>query len=607
MNVVHVVRQYAPAIGGLENFVKSLAEQQSLMGMNVTVLTLNRSFATNEIYPEKECLGGVDIVRIPFRGSYRYPIAFNILAHIPKDSIIHVHCTDFFSDFLALTKPIHRSPLFLSTHGGFFHTKGGSRFKNIYFHTITRLSLLAYRNVFACSVGDFDKFSSITKKVSLIENGVSVERFLKHDNLAAIGNVRFVFVGRLSSNKGLIKLIHTFSYVLKNRKNWSLTIVGNDYDGLAKLLNNEISDLGMTKQIKILPGLTDEQLVGECLRSQFVVSASEYEGFGMAVIEGMAAGLIPIVSNIPSFETIIKNANLGLVNMFRGSADADAIIRFTEETLNRFREDSIRAKEFSQNYSWLNIERTFANQYNKLLGEHLRIIQGVNVSNLTEHEALGLIEERIEAKIHTKLAYANAHTINLANKDNTYLEVLKNFLVLPDGLGVDLASLLKYGRKFKENLNGTDFTPQILSKLTGKRIFLLGAAGGVAKEVLGVWGKEYDQHEWVGQHHGFISDDESAALAKDIKKLNVDVLIVAMGNPKQELWINDYGEATGATLLIGVGALFDFTAGRIDRAPRILQKMRVEWLFRLLKEPVRMWRRYLIGNLVFLIRAWSNK
>ena len=80
-----------------------------------------------------------------------------------------------------------------------------------------------------------------------------------------------------------------------------------------------------------------------------------------------------------------------------------------------------------------------------------------------------------------------------------------------------------------------------------------------------------------------------------------------MGNPKQELWINDYGEATGATLLIGVGALFDFTAGRIDRAPRILQKMRVEWLFRLLKEPVRMWRRYLIGNLVFLIRAWSNK
>lgn len=604
MNIVHVVRQYAPAVGGLENFVRSLAEQQAHKGMNVTVITLNRNYSTGILYPESEELNGVKIIRIPFRGSQRYPIAPKVLSHIPRGGLVHVHCTDFFSDFLAFTKPFHGAKLVLSTHGGFFHTKYASKLKKIYFNTITRLSLLAYKQVFACSVGDLETFSSISNKAVLIENGVDVNRFLKLEMDKSQENIRFVFVGRLSSNKRLDKLIDTYSSVFRDRPNWSLVIIGNDFDGLALDLNVQISNNEMKGQIEILSGLTDEQLEYETLKSHFVVSASEYEGFGMAVIEGMAAGMIPIVSNISSFEKIVQDSGLGLVNQYRGQKDASSITDFVDSQLETLKQLTVKARRFSENYSWLSVEREFAKKYEQILGVSSRNIQGVNISNLSKLEALELITQRIEEKTYTKLGYANAHTINLANEQQPYKETLKGFVVLPDGIGVDLASKYKYGDKFKANLNGTDFTPEIFNHLTNKRIYILGAQEGLAQKALEIWQEQYPQHSWIGSHHGYIDDKTSDAVVDGVKALDVDILIVAMGNPIQEQWIESYGSRTGASLVVGVGALLDFTAGEVKRAPKWVQNLRAEWIYRLFQEPKRMWKRYIVGNVKFLFRCF---
>jgi alpha-1,3-mannosyltransferase len=604
MNIVHVVRQYAPAIGGLENFVKALAEQQSQTGMSVTVITLNRSYSSGETYLEYEKINDVNVIRIPYRGSKRYPIAPKVFSHIPRDGIVHVHCTDFFSDFLAITKPFHGAKLVLSTHGGFFHTGYASSVKNIYFNTITRLSLLAYKQIFACSVGDLEKFSTITNKAVLIENGVDVNRFLKSEAIKSEGSIRFAFVGRLSSNKGLDKLVDTYTAVFNQRSSWSLVIIGNDFDGLASALNERISNNGMKEQIEIRSGLTNEELEQETLKSHFVASASEYEGFGMAVIEGMAAGMIPIVSNISSFEKIIQDSGLGLINQYRGQEDADTIIRFVESQLEDYKQLSLKARQFSERYSWISVERKFAQKYNQILGTSLRNIQGVSISNLSKNEALDMLEINLEKSIYTKLAYANAHTINLVNAQRNYSEILNDFTVLPDGIGVDIASKFKYGDKFKANLNGTDFTPEIFKRLQGKRIFILGAREGLAQCALNIWQDQYPQHSWVGSHHGYINEETSSSIAEKIKALNTDVLIVAMGNPVQEQWIETHGKQTGASLVIGVGALLDFTAGEVKRAPKWVQNLRAEWIYRLVQEPKRMWKRYIVGNIKFLIRCF---
>ena len=123
MRVVHVVRQFPPSVGGLENFVISLAKQQQKQGLDVSILTLNRiKMDSKTVLSKHDVIEGIPVRRIGFVGSFRYPIAPGVLRQIADADIVHVHAVDFFCDFLALTRPLHRKPLVLTTHGGFFHT-----------------------------------------------------------------------------------------------------------------------------------------------------------------------------------------------------------------------------------------------------------------------------------------------------------------------------------------------------------------------------------------------------------------------------------------------------------------------------------------------------
>jgi N-acetylglucosaminyldiphosphoundecaprenol N-acetyl-beta-D-mannosaminyltransferase len=147
--------------------------------------------------------------------------------------------------------------------------------------------------------------------------------------------------------------------------------------------------------------------------------------------------------------------------------------------------------------------------------------------------------------------------------------------------------------------------PRLCAALAGTshRVFLLGARPEV---VAGV-------RDWIAQHHpsvtvcgsrdGYFNAAEEPQVIADIAAARADLLLVALGAPHQEKWIARCLAATGVKLAIGVGGLFDFYSGRIPRAPQWLRELGGEWLYRLYQEPRRMWRRYLVGNVVFLWRV----
>ena len=137
MRIAHVVKQFYPIKGGMENFVLSLAKEQMKQGFAPKIITLNRVMTDLKMaLSESDEVEGVPVRRIPFSGPFRYPLAPSVLRYLKDVDIIHVHGVEFFSDYLALTRPLHKKPLVLTTHGGFFHTPFALLLKKVFFATL---------------------------------------------------------------------------------------------------------------------------------------------------------------------------------------------------------------------------------------------------------------------------------------------------------------------------------------------------------------------------------------------------------------------------------------------------------------------------------------
>lgn len=231
-----------------------------------------------------------------------------------------------------------------------------------------------------------------------------------------------------------------------------------------------------------------------------------------------------------------------------------------------------------------------------------RRILGVDVSALSQSEAVDLIAARIAERRFTKVGFLNAHVANLAQGDDRFRQLLAGFLVLPDGVGVDIASKALFGQKFPANLNGTDFVPHLLRALPGKlKIGLLGAERDNVEAAADRLHRIAPQHRYQVFGDGFFTEDMEPALLARLAKDRPDILLVAMGVPRQEYWV-DRLNGSHASIAMAVGALFDFLSGAIPRAPMWMRYARLEWLFRLILEPSRLWRRYIVGNPLFIFR-----
>lgn len=238
----------------------------------------------------------------------------------------------------------------------------------------------------------------------------------------------------------------------------------------------------------------------------------------------------------------------------------------------------------------------------------MRNILGVNVSVLSTAAAVNQISKLILESIHTKILFLNADGANHAWRDANYRRDLNHFVTLPDGLGVDLCSFINYGKTFPDNLNGTDFIPHLLEQLeTGYSVALLGGKPGVAEIAAKSFQTKFPKHQFSVISHGYFDSGAEKTILENLAIVKPDILLVAFGNPVQEKWIIENCDSENCTLVFGVGALFDFTAGRVPRAPSYIRRIRMEWLYRLWLEPKRLWARYVLGNPAFILRSIKQK
>ncbi len=241
-------------------------------------------------------------------------------------------------------------------------------------------------------------------------------------------------------------------------------------------------------------------------------------------------------------------------------------------------------------------------------GFDVRDVGGIGIAVLTQPAALAELSDAMATGRHVKLAFCNANLVNIAAQDPLLQRRLASFLVLADGIGVDIGGWLLHGAPFPANLNGTDFIPALFANEPRRlRVALLGGRPGVADRAAEQLARRFPRHVFDVICHGYFDPSQEAGLLARLAAAPPDLLLVAFGNPRQESWISDKLGPQHCSVAAGVGALFDFFAGEVPRAPELVRQTRLEWVYRLWREPRRLWRRYILGNPTFMMRLLRQR
>ena len=353
------------------------------------------------------------------------------------------------------------------------------------------------------------------------------------------------------------------------------------------------------------PGFIDITKLPEYYaESTMYIFPSRFEGFGLSLLEAMHAGLPCACSNNSSLGELGKDA-AELFDPESPEAIAESMKKILsdityQQTLSR------QGKEKAARFSWKNTADGLLEVYRN----RTAAIFDVPFFSGTMEEALQKLDDLVKSKKTHHVAFINAHCLNLAYKDAAYKQVLKECpIVFADGIGAKIGAAM-LGYKVEENVNGTDMFPLLAQK--PYRIYLFGGSPAVAKAALEKARAIGGKAEFVGSTDGFFQEKSEEELFAELADLKPDIVLVAMGVPKQEMWINANLSRLPACTAIGVGGLLDFVSERIPRAPLWMRKLNLEWCFRLYCEPARLFKRYIIGNplfitRVFLSRSWRRK
>ena len=217
-------------------------------------------------------------------------------------------------------------------------------------------------------------------------------------------------------------------------------------------------------------------------------------------------------------------------------------------------------------------------------------VLGVAFDNVTMDEAVERALALLEQDGPHLVATPNPEIVQRAGRDPEFGSILARAdLVIPDGVGVIYAAKI-LGRPLKARVPGIDFAAALLRRMagTGRRLFLLGAEPGVAEQAAANLQAAYPWLVVCGVHDGYFKED--APVVRAIREARAEVVFVCLGAPKQEKWAAAHGGEAGARLYIGLGGSLDVFAGRVERAPEGMQRLGLEWLYRLVKQPSRIGR-----------------
>lgn len=227
-------------------------------------------------------------------------------------------------------------------------------------------------------------------------------------------------------------------------------------------------------------------------------------------------------------------------------------------------------------------------------------ILGVPVAPATLHDALAYIERHITSNVPCHIGVVNAaKLVNMRRDAELRHAVLASSVIYADGASIVLASRL-LGTPLPERVTGIDLMMGLLERANdaGHRVYCLGATEEISQRVAAVIEERFPNIQLVGRRNGYFDADEEEAIVDDIERTGAQIVFVAISSPKKERFMARWAERL-PIVTHGVGGSFDVLAGLVRRAPPVWQKYGLEWLYRTLQEPRRLWKRYLVTNLLF--------
>ena len=231
----------------------------------------------------------------------------------------------------------------------------------------------------------------------------------------------------------------------------------------------------------------------------------------------------------------------------------------------------------------------------------------VNAINM--QQTIDYVEQIIKERKPIQHVVINASKINLMESDPKLAEIVNSSpLINADGASVIWAAK-KLGIPLKERVTGCDLFQKLIGVAAekGYKIFLFGAKEEVVTKVKIIYEKQYPGIQIVGYRNGYFTESDEPKIIKQMKESGADMMFVAFSSPKKEYWVNKYLSEINIPFVMGVGGSFDVVAGVTERAPVWFQEHGLEWFYRFIQEPRRMWKRYIIGNFKFIVLTYKYK
>lgn len=441
-------------------------------------------------------------------------------------------------------------------------------------------------------------------KVSVVYNGFTPQKgggragqTGRIGRTGQIGQARnLLYISRLEhpgkNHVGLIEAYGKLPRELAARH--PLVLVGGDWNG-AEAVHAAANASPYRDLIQIRGFVADADLPTVWADTAAYVFPSRFEGFGLSLLEAMSAGIPCACSRTSS----LGELGAGVAELF-DPENPDDIARALKAILTAPNEARLAAGRVrAAAFTWTRCARGL------LAALPPARVFGIPIDCTTRAEA---VSELVAAAMAPErparpafFAFVNAHCLNVAYSDTAYAAVLRTATrVWPDGTGVRMAGR-RLGFPVPENVNGTDLFPLVCAaaEREGFSLFFYGARPMVVERVAARVRRDFPRARIAGFCDGY--GDAAAAVAR-INAARPDLLFVAKGVPLQEKWIAAHRDALTCRAAVAVGGLFDFVSGRIPRAPAWMRRLGVEWIYRLYREPVRLFRRYVVGNPLFLWR-----
>jgi alpha-1,3-mannosyltransferase len=344
IKVCHLVRQYAPNIGGLESFVAHLARALVADGCACDILTLDRLFMEpKQRLAAQEIIADLSVRRVPFVGQRRLFVPIIHRALLEPYDVLHVHGVDGLFERVA-REPIRAGQVRIATsHGLIFHTPQFAHLKQIYLGSITSLAARSYDCLIANSTSDAHLMARMgPRRIELIQNGVEKP-------VDAIGQGRdLLYLGRLASHKHIEKLVAMMAQ--PELVDAHLHIVGADWDVRRSELADIAHDLDAAQRVTFHGRLDGRELAEVVQCCGVFVSASAYEGFGMSLVEAMSMGLIPVTHPNASFRELLNAAPIGALVSFDDAVASARAVAYELRGLSPERRQAAIA--FAERFSW---------------------------------------------------------------------------------------------------------------------------------------------------------------------------------------------------------------------------------------------------------------